>query len=83
VPRIGGRKQRVGLFDGEKEGKGSDASSVRRYRVDLDDGEEGEGDHGGGGNGVGGLRLGQGGRRGVSGWGCWGIGRGGGEKGGS
>lgn len=76
MPRVGGGRQSGGFFDDEKENMGSDASSVRRYRLDLQDGEKGERDDGD----LIDARPALEGTRTTSGWGCWGIRRPPGER---
>jgi len=79
IPRLCCRNQRAGFFDGEKEGKGSDASSIRRYRLDLrNDDKEEIGANGSAGGEASASRPALEGKRAMSGWGCWGIRRGGG-----
>jgi len=79
VPRICCQNQRAGFFDDEKGGRGSDGSSVRRYRVDLhNDDKEEIGANGSAGGESSASRPALEGKRTMSGWGCWGIRRGGG-----
>lgn len=74
VPRICSRNHRVGFFDDEKGGKESDASSVRRYRLDLlDDEKEAPGAGSSAGDEASSARPALEGKRTMSGWSCWGI----------
>lgn len=75
VPGLCSRTHRVGFFDNKKEGKESDASSVRRYHLDIHDNDEKEGPGAGSsaGDESSSARPPLGGMRTMSGWSCWGI----------